>query len=165
MNPIEKEELAQYIQKELNQYKKPQNKNNDFVNQLMEKAEAKPSNLWAIYAPTKKLAHSFLVIENKLQSQKYFDNFINQTTVDSLRTIASVCYSFCRIRDGKSSDKLDESLLEQWKNAFYPISEQFKGELDKIINETNEFINKTPEEQNQQLVNALNSSKINKPKF
>jgi hypothetical protein len=166
MTPVEKEELAQYIQKEVNQYKKPQNKNDEFVNQLMQKAEAKPSRLWAVYAPTKKLAHNFFVVENKLKAKEYFDNYINKTTVDSLRTIAAVCYSRCRIIDAKSSDKLDEQVLEQWRNAFKPILSEFNAELDKVIKETNEFVNKTPEEQNQQLLDALNSTQSrNKPKF
>lgn len=166
MTPVEKEELAQYIQKELNQYKKPQNKNDEFVNQLMKKAEDKPSDLWAIYATTKKLAHKFTVVENKLKAQQYFNNFINHTTVDSLKTIVTVCYSSCRIVDGKSSTKLDESLLEQWRNAFAPILSKFNSELTKVINETNEFINKSPEEQNKYIVDALNTSKSSpKPKF
>jgi len=166
MNLTKQEKLAQYIQKELNKYKKPQNKNEDFINQLMEKAEANPSRLWAIYSPTQKLRHDFVVIENKLMAKKYADHFINKTSVDSLRTIATLCYSSCRIIDGKSSNKLDEKTLEQWRNAFKPVLSEFNVEIDKVMQELNEFTNKKPEEQNKQLVDKLSSTQIsNKPKI
>ncbi len=166
MDLIEQEELAQYIQKELNQYKKPQNKNEQFIQQLMEKAEAKPSNLWAMYAPTKSLAYKFIIVENKLKAQEYFENYHNKTTVDSLKTIAALCYSYCRIVDGKEVTKLDQNLLEQWQNAFKPILSEFNNELNKVIQETNDFVKKAPEDRIQKINDALNNSITNqKPKL
>lgn len=158
-----KENLADYIQNEINKYKKSESKTAECKEDLIHKATLYPSELWAIHAPTNQLAHEFRIIEAKADAQLWLSRYRNKT--DTLQTVVEICYQSCLIRDGKNENKLDQTMLTQWENVF--TAPEFLERLTKEILKWKEWNNKSVQEKLESVeasVNAMTSSVIkNKP--
>lgn len=153
MNPLNKEDLEKHIKKMLNQYKKPENKNSDFKEKLMNEATVYPSSLWETWAPTKDLKYSFLVVEQKLMAQKWYDNYMNN--IESLGTIVNLCYENCLVRDGKRTKKIDDNMLKQWQEVFSSVLPEFNDKFNSVVNKWQEWDSKTPQEQHDIIKNLV----------
>lgn len=145
MNPLNKEELEKYIKKQLNEYKKPENKNTQFKEKLMNEATIYPSLLWENLAHTKDLKYSFLIVEQKVMAQKWYTNYTNH--IESLGTIANLCYESCLIRDGKPTKEIDDNMLKQWQEVFSSVLPEFNSKINIVIEKWKEWDSKTIKEQ------------------
>lgn len=147
----------------LNQYKKPENRNHEFKEKLMNEATIYPSSLWEILAHTKDLKYSFLVVEQKLMAQKWYDNYTNH--IESLGTIVNLCYENCLVRDGKPTKAIDENMLKQWQEAFASVLPEFNEKFNAVVEKWKEWDSKTPQEQHDIIKNLVQQTEAFKRKM
>lgn len=143
-NQNNQNDLDNFIKKELNKYKKPQNKTKEFEDQLMQKAMDTPSHLWAIFAPTNKLKAQFDLVENQLMANKWLNRF--KANEENLDAIIDLSYEMCLIRDGKTMNGLNEVKVNQWEETFMPVMPDFKEKFNQVVEKWNEWHQKTDEE-------------------
>lgn len=108
-----------YINSKFKEYKESDNKK-AFLADLLLEAYKEPDTSWSIWAPTKKLAYEFELVETKIEADKSHRNFNKEQ--NSLQTTVDMCILTSK---PMINGKLDPAKLKIWEDKFKDVQPDF----------------------------------------